>query len=443
MNYYGGIFLIAIVFFGASFSFAQEQYFEWVNPKTTLRERIDIRDYTHTKEDSSGNWVTGDLIKTSIASPIGQKIDSDENNYFNLKDGNQVLFTRSGTQNVFIYDTKLKSLSRLDKTSYGGYNFFATQFIRKDTLYSAGGYGFWNFHNKLTYFDKSMGEWEMIRTSGTGPKTIVKGYQGYEAEEDVFYSGASEDEAREVSIDKFFYPSFFKYDFKTSTWEELGEINSKLPYKTNRDIFWTGKYFLQADQDKLFIIDPSANSVFYYSDIKQILLRGNHIFIKGDSVFVYWDSKKNIQKFSISDVLSKSKRIGDFYSKPSYVLYSGISLILLLILTSIYFNWKKVRRWRVQVILDQQELVLFEALLKLDAGSYLNGNEVNDLLDLYGKSLESQRKVRMNVINQLNLKIKQKFNINDAVQRIDDPSDKRYRLYFLNPRFLSMLKKSR
>jgi hypothetical protein len=92
---------------------------------------------------------------------------------------------------------------------------------------------------------------------------------------------------------------------------------------------------------------------------------------------------------------------------------------------------------------NQQELVLFEALLKLDAGSYLTGNEVNDLLDLYGKSLESQRKVRMNVINQLNLKIKQKFNINDAVQRIDDPSDKRYRLYFLNPRLLSMLKKSR
>jgi hypothetical protein len=443
MNYYRGIFLIAIIVFWNSFSFAQEQYFEWVNPKTTLRERIHIKDYTHTKEDSSGNWVAGDLIKTSIASPIGQKIDSDVNNYFNLEDGNKVLFTRKGTQNVFIYDTNLKSLSRLDKTSYGGYNFYATQFIRKDTLYSAGGYGFWNFHNKLTYFDKSMGEWEMIRTLGTGPKTIVKGYQGYEAEQDVFYSGASEDEAREVSIDKFFYSSFFKYDFKTSTWEELGEINSKLPYKTNRDIFWTGKYFLQPDRDKLFIIHPSANSVFYYSDIKQILPRGKHIFTKGDSVFVYWDSKKNIQKFSISDVLRKSKRIGDFYSKPNLILYFAFFLFLLILIISIYFNWKKVRRWRVQVILDQQELVLFEALLKLDAGSYLTGNEVNDLLDLYGKSLESQRKVRMNVINELNLKIKQKFNINDAVQRIDDPSDKRYRLYFLNPRLLSMLKKSR
>jgi hypothetical protein len=442
MNYNGGIFLIAIVFLGASFSFAQEQYFEWVNPKTTLRERIDIKDYTHTKEDSSGNWVAGEVIKSSIVNPNGQKIDLG-GDYFLLKDGKEILFTRHGTQTVFSYDTNLKSINRLDRTIYSGYNFFATEFIRRDTLYSAGGYGFWRFNNVVTYFDRTKGEWEIVRSLVNGPKSIVGGYQGYEASEDVFYSGANEEGANDPSLSTFFNSTLFKYDFKTSTWEELGEINSELPYKTHRDIHWTGKYFLQLKYDKIFIIDPLANSVFLYSDPKQIFLKGDQIFTSGDSVFVYWDSKKNIQKISISNVLSKSKRIGDFYSKPNYILYSGISLILLLILTSIYFNWKKVRRWRVQVILDQQELVLFEALLKLDAGSYLNGNEVNDLLDLYGKSLESQRKVRMNVINQLNLKIKQKFNINDAVQRIDDPSDKRYRLYFLNPRFLSMLKKSR
>lgn len=442
MNYYRGIFLIALIVFWTSFSFAQEQYFEWVNPKTTLREKIYFKDYKHTVEDVNGNWLFGDSIKSLIVEPLEKRNESG-GDFFPLKDGKEILFTRYGAQTVFSYDPDLRSLKRLDMTLYSGYNFFATQFIRKDTLYSAGGYGFWRFTNVVTYFDRIKGEWEIVRTSGNSPNTIAGGYQGYDANDDVLYSGASRYLANDAQLNTFYSSNLFKYDFKTSTWEELGKINSELPYHTNRDIFWTGNYFLHWYYYKLFIIDPLANSVFLYSNPRQIFLHGDQIFIRGDSVFVYWDGKKSIQKFSLKEVLSKSKRIGDFYSKPNYILYSGISLILLLILTSIYFNWKKVRRWRVQVILDQQELILFEALLKLDVGSYLNGNDVNDLLDLFGKSLESQRKVRMNVINQLNFKLKQKFKINDAVQRIDDPTDKRYRLYFLNPRLLSMLKKSR
>lgn len=441
MNYFKGIFLIAFFVCLASFAFSQKQHFEWVNPKTILRERIHISDFTHTKEDSSGNWVPGDLIKSSISLPIQQKIDSDGNKYFNLEEGNKVLFTRHGAQTVFEYDTRLKTLSRIDKTSYSGYNFLSTQFIRNDTLYSAGGYGFWNYHNLLTYFDKSMGEWELLRTFGEAPSSIAKGYQGYEPNKDVFYSGASEYELSNLDVKKVYNSMLYKFDFKSSNWENLGEINTQLPFQTIRDIFWTGKYFLQPDKNKLYIIDPDKNLIFLYSDNKQILIASNHIFAKGDSVFVFWENKNNIQKISLSQLISKSKTIGEFYSRSNTNLYAGITLFIVLILILLFISWKKNKEWRVQSILDEQELVLFEALVKLDTGAYLTGNEVNDLLNLYGKSLENQRKVRMNVINQMNLKIKNKFNINEAVQRIDDPSDKRYRLYFLNPQFLSMLKK--
>lgn len=442
MNFYKGIFLITILVFGASLSFAQEQYFEWVNPKTTLRERIHIKDFTHTKEDADGNWIAGDEVKSSIVYPIGQKIDLG-GNYFLLKDGKEILFTRYGTQTVFSFDTNLKSINRLDRTVYSGYNFFATEFIRRDTLYSAGGYGFWQFNNIITYFDRTKGEWEIVRTSGNSPKTIAGGFQGYDANQDVFYSGASKYSTNDAQLTTFYTSTLFKYDFKKSNWEKLGEINPELPFETNREILWTGKYFLQWHHDKIFIIDPLNNSVYLYSDPKRIFLKGDQNFNRGDSVFVYWDSKNTIQKITLSEILSKSKRIGNFYSKSNYILYSSISFFLLVVLISVYLNWKKVRRWRVQSILDEQELVLYEALIKLDTGAYLTGNEVNELLDLYGKSLENQRKVRMNVINQMNLKIKKKFKINEAVQRIDDPSDKRYRLYFLNPQFLAMVKRMR
>jgi len=92
-------------------------------------------------------------------------------------------------------------------------------------------------------------------------------------------------------------------------------------------------------------------------------------------------------------------------------------------------------------ILEEQEKALLKALLKMKEGTYLSTNDLNDLLNLQGKSLENQRKIRTSIIHKLNHKIKQRFNIAGAIIRVDDPTDKRLRLYALKPDVLSIIRK--
>ncbi len=423
-------------------SFAQIPSFQWVNPKSSLRERIDLERLIHSKEDILGNWLDHGPVKTSLNFSDDKQIVLEKINYFNLNNGEKVWFTNNGSQRVFSYSLADNTFKRIDKSTYAGYNFNATQFIRKDTLYSAGGYGFWNYSNVLTYFVESKGEWELIRTDGSTPKTILGGYQGYDANNDIFYSGASEEETLGKRVEKGFGNKLYKFDFKTYSWEDLGELNSALPYQMHREIFWTGTYFLQWAKDKLFIIDPIANKVYVYEDNKQYFQNNAQYFAKGDTVICFWDRKANTNKFSVLDLLKKSKPIGAFYQESNIGIYVTVTFASCLLAVIAYVQRNKIRGLKIQSILQKQELDLLNALLQLEDGAYLNSNELNDLLGLHGKSLESQRKIRMNVINQVNHKIKQRFNISDAIQRIGDPSDNRLKLYYLKQETVKTLEKN-
>lgn len=51
---------------------------------------------------------------------------------------NTMLFSIPGTGQVYQFNPSLKTFKRLDETFFRGYNFYAVQFIRKDSLYSMG-----------------------------------------------------------------------------------------------------------------------------------------------------------------------------------------------------------------------------------------------------------------------------------------------------------------
>mgnify|MGYP000023213591 CR=1 FL=1 len=434
--------LIVLILFSHSFIYAQQSYFQWVNSATALRERIDMNTLIHSKEDTLGNWVDQGLVQSSLSFSNDQQITLEKINYFNHKNGAKVWFTNNGSQRVFAFSPLENTFRRIDKSTYWGYNFNATQFIRRDTLYSAGGYGFWHYSNVLTYFVETKGEWEMVRTDGTAPKTILWGYQGYDTKKDVFYSGGSEYETQGKNVEKVYDNKLYRFEFNTYSWKELGEINPALPFQTQKEIFWTGKYFLQWAKDKLFIIDPLANEVYVYKDNKQYFQNNAQYFVKDDTIYCYWDRKINTNKFSVSKLVTQSLLIGKFYSPSNrslYLLLCGGGFIIVLVLSYIFRN--KYRLHQNSFTLEEQEKALLKALLKMKEGTYFNTNDLNDLLNLQGKSLENQRKIRTSIIHKLNHKIKQRFKITEAIIRVDDPTDKRLRLYALKPDVLSIIRK--
>ena len=71
----------------------------------------------------------------------------------------------AGTGKVFQLDTASLEIKRIDETVHHGYNFDSYQFVRNDTVFSFGGYGFWIQNNLLTYYSEVRKEWNLYSTA--------------------------------------------------------------------------------------------------------------------------------------------------------------------------------------------------------------------------------------------------------------------------------------
>ena len=64
----------------------------------------------------------------------------------------------NGTGKVYQIDSSM-IITRLDKTEYSGSSFGSADFILNDTLFSIGGYGYWNTNGAIRYFNQKTNEW--------------------------------------------------------------------------------------------------------------------------------------------------------------------------------------------------------------------------------------------------------------------------------------------
>ncbi len=412
---------------------AQTRYLEWVNPKTTLRERIDISSAVRIMENEKGDWK--EIGKVEITSDLTNDWQTfqEKNTYFNFKQ-NAVWFTINGSQRIYQFDYSTNKLHRIDDTHYAGYNFNATQFLRKDTLYSAGGYGFWKYNNLLTYYNEVKREWDLIRTQGEAPLSILGGYQGYDAEHNLFYSGGSETESNTPEIKKSFVEDLFVFDFKNSSWQKVGKINPVLDISNQREIYWTGRFFLTWAVNQLFIVDPVLNKIYVYTSNYERFSKTGKYYTKEDTLISFFDSPSSISKFSIREIVSKSKEIGPFYITNPYqtiFIWIILGIIILGACWYSYYRWNRKRN-SSNSLFNEQELRLIEAFCRLKEGEYLSANDITDMLDLQIKSVENQRKIRMNMINSMSDKFEQKLKISNAIIRLDDPTDKRIKMFCLS-----------
>jgi hypothetical protein len=425
-------------------SIAQTRYLEWVETTTNLRERIEIESRIKYKEDKNGGWSKAGLATVTPDLRNDRQTFTDNNSAFYLKDPNLIWFSINGSQRVYEWNKSNNSLDRIDKTYYSGFNFNATKFIRKDTLYSAGGYGYWHFHNFLTFYNKTEKEWGLIRFKGEAPEVILRGYQGYDSKSDLFFSGASDYETQKTEeIKRKFDKNVYSFDFKTSSWKKLGNINPILNHEEQRDILWTGSYFLTWAQNDFFIISPSDNKIYVHKSNKDNFQKDAKYYSKGDTLFIYSDLKSKIYTLSLKEILKNSKEVGAFYIVNTYKKYFILLFIVLLLagLIGYVFKRKTLKRYSLHTLLSDEELILFDSICKLKDNQYLTAHDITDLLRLQSKSIENQRKIRMSFINRINEKIENKFNIINAIERKDEPTDNRIKLFYLNPDAKDLLMK--
>jgi hypothetical protein len=271
---------------------AQHRYLAWVDHQTTLRRKIDIDAGILLSEQANGTWLSEKNTGLSIESTCNLPTQI-ENNFFRINQGKDLLFTINGSQKVYQYTPATQILSRLDKTIHQGYNYHSSQFMRNDTLFSIGGYGFWQFNNIVTFFDKNLSEWSLVKTNGQKPSSIVDGFRGYDKEEEVFYTAGSMAVDSDYKNERTYSNEAYRLDFKTLTWEFLGTVNPKLPKQKGYEI--VGTDFKAEFSHQTFSYKPKTAIVLGNEG------KGIRPLVKKEcDAFVYIPMKGHIQSLNVS-----------------------------------------------------------------------------------------------------------------------------------------------
>jgi len=423
-----GIFIVFLLCFNVFETLAGTQLLTWFDAEFRLRKRIDLQAQILEMEQAPGVWILQSRVKvdSSILHRLPPRIAP---HYFLLSNGN-IRFTLAGTGQVFDFDASRSTLKRVDHTFYAGYNFGAAVFQRKNQIYSFGGSGFWDYSKALTYYQESGREWENIKSNNLGPQAIFNGFKGYADSTDLFYAGGSEyhdflnNQATKVDT------KLYAFDFNQNAWTFLGEINPQLTQGKTKEIFWSGHYFIQFSDQLLYIIDPIKNEVIEVKSAVGNFQVAPEMYVHLDKIYAFWDEEGGKRKmYSISELRKLGNPIGPFYQLPSKLLVYLMFVLLAIGIVVIYIFYK--RRKKPVLELDESEFRLFQALLASSEG--LSTVEVNEILGIAGKNIDNQRKLRLQVISNINHKFHLKYRIGNVIIRNPSAVDKRQSLYSLKP----------
>lgn len=400
---------------------------DWIDPHSSVRKRLNLENFFMEEQLPANQWkkispyrVDGEELKALLARYNNSR-------YF-FPHPFIIRFTIQGTGLVYDFDLKTSILKRIDQTIHSGQNFGAYQFYRKGILYSVGGEGMWSYNRQITYFDEKTKEWEILRPKNKGPEAMANGFQGYSDTENAYFTGGGDHknylENERIEIER----GFFRFDFVTKNWEKLGEINSDLPIKEHRYMYWNGTHFVLMGRDRLFIIDPKKNEIYIYRDNSFYFEGGEMQFARHDTIMYYHNGEQGpVISIPVNGLLKKAIYFGKFYKKDYSMYYYGAACLLLISIST----WLFLRnRSPKQLQLDRAEINVLNRLLA-EQNRPISTQELNHLLACDTKSQESQRRIRFMMIKQINEKIELHLGIHECIERIPSEEDKRLTNYRL------------
>lgn len=422
-------------------------------------------------ETSPNVWVNlGKITSININEndfPPVVRVNSFESN----SDKQSRTFLIDCTNQVYRFNFKSRVLERIDKTYFRGYNCFSAKFMRKDTLFSFGGYGFWQTINIQSYFKKSAHEWESYSPLNDAPKAINDGLNAYIPQKDLFFSAFNTFHHDSQNQGKPQYDfGVYTFLFKTKTWHKEGKINpanfEEFGFEKAKPFtLWTGKYFLvkyyDAPQAKIHLADPINNQLYSWTDSKKLfdfkVEDPDHetfrFYCWHDTLYCYSHAEnKNKEsrkvKIAIDQIKEESVLIDSFYetgmnSKVIAMLSMGG---ILLIIGGIYSfkNRKKEANSTENVMVslfNSQERIIIKALIEHYENGGLENQEIHELLGISHKTSENQRKIKNEFIKSLNAKLMVAYGVNESIIRTPTDLDKRFFRHELNKEVFDILKR--
>ncbi len=416
----------------------------------------------------------------------GMSCFSDVQHYLWYK--NKLVVQIDGSGKLFEIQPK-SPVSRLDRTCYEGYSYGAFNFVFNDTIFSLGGYGFWQMNGMLRYYDEKTGEWIVCKTNKTVPvkQFICSNTYFDEADKKIY--------AIYTNIKPLYIEDSLKYDktvyvqcldLITKKWLDAPKILNAKEFDNNAWLippyFHTNKGLLIRYENEIVVLDFKHNEIKKIEPItKDIIL--NQLYVGKELLLFTKDSSLNFYNTitdSISSVVLKNNQlIGTgipIYQemKAAPLLQNKqVILLFLIIMGVVVFGYliyrNKILKQQISQLNNGAELTsrvksnqesiiqhpnsfkenLSETekslLLLLEKNTLTNTmtsvSQMNDALSLQKKPLKIQNNIRAATILLINKKFMVYSGCNDElIIKERTEFDKRFFEYAIYKKYLHKLK---
>ena len=423
---------------------------EWVDYQARVFKRIDLKTKTFQVKKFNGVWEKQFEVKFDQVN-VNEIPSSCTPLSFNRK--NKVVISIPGTGQVYQFDQNRMLLERIDKTFFRGYNFYALQYLKNDTLYSLGGEGFWRSNSVLSYFDFKYKEWEEIRTFGEIPKGVLS-----------LHAGIDPTQSKVIALEAFqqgdyhvSHLGYYELDLPTRIWRKKGRVDlsalKKLGQSTANFVM-LGHFLFLNDLQIGYFVDTEENKLYkYIGPKKRFFLFESELFSQANQIFSKQRNKNipgdnfTIDSMAVSELKRDSQLIGHFYSEePLFTNFDYLVIVIsICLLISLGVNF----RFMFKKIKPSQDPSLpsipiggkaFIELFKVYGEDYLvSTEEISIILGCEKKAFDTQRQYRAQFINAMNQYFVDHYQIEEAVYRKADEEDKRFIKYGLkNAAFIKL-----
>lgn len=399
----------------------------------------------------------------------------------------RLLLWSRGAGEVYQIDLTSFNTTRIDRSfNHKNQNGLAP-FFHNGELYAFGGYGFWEWHNLITFFNNDIKEWNVVTVAKSSPipkeRVAFTGFYKTSTQEYYLYGGSTYKSFNldDKNVEKIQLNDFWKFNFATSTWKSLGVLKDENSYffvspslqmigstnlisrsvYSNNSGFWYLPVSKNYYTNNTFYLKPVHTDPFEQYPSFQIplgkskdFLISNYLFNQKnhDLVLVGINLLTNSEKKSLRiEVIPEDSLLAlmDGNENSDYVITAGLAGLAIILIILIYASAKTFaansKKQRDYTLKDLQAFVWLTAdefnMLNLlwnvqgDTDSNLLEEKLWPTID----NFDYRRRLRNDILNSVNDKFRKHLNVDeDVILRKKDPTDNRRLRYSLNPDILDL-----
>ena len=329
---------------------------------------------------------------------------------------NKLIFIDKQGGDVFELTGK-DSLARIDNSDIKNFLIGSSVFVKNDTLFRHGGYGYWSSSNFFIYLDKATEEWEIYNISDTSTEARAVHSHLSINTEDKFYFFGGYSVSHNGGRNSFPNNEVWSFNFQTKNWRFLGKSKPNFSGSDPDSFFIIDKslYIINV-LGKLFRVDVLENELTEFKINPFIYLFKNYVNPVFYKDHLYYLNKKGIvKKVPFKTLTNKVLKTTAFYEKESssnpvlisigfiFLCFFGVTIYEYLKLRNSIVISKKGLKYKSKFVkLDSVAISIFEMVIKKEV-------EFSDITKLVRKEhlskIQNERN-RNQYLEDINLQIK-------------------------------------